>query len=297
MFRLAFPYADTDAENKEMAYLEKKYDADLANGGKYKAIKRSGRGRTPKKVLEAEEKAGELPPGSSGVKLQGTWIPCADALDIAKEYGLLRYAQPLIESDATAADDGQPVLTPSKLDKVSSPTSAKVRRGRVSTADKLGGSPTVTRTRVTKKAKEDGTEEVVIEETKTILEPISGKIGLTNAQIEAQIKEAQALAKGIQTSSGQGASSSTSSRKRRAVNQAPTAELDLLADEEYEGSNAVVRSLRKGGRVARRRPVVTTAGALGAVGAGALAWISGGNIDVATQLVQQGVANLQSFFF
>ena len=297
MFRLAFPYADGEAEKSEMAYLEKKYDADLANGGRIKAPKR-GRGKPSKKTLELEEEAGKLPEGSSGVKLQGTWIPCADALVVAKEYGLLRFAKPLIEAQATPSESGPPILTPSKSDTISAPTSTtKAKRGRPSAAAKAAAaenasSPTVTRTRVTKRVKEDGVEEVTIEETKTTLES-AGK-NMTNAQIEEQIKESQALAKGIQSSAGP--ATSTSSRKRRAISQGASAELDLLADDDYESSNAVVRSLRKSGRAVRRRPIVTTAGALSAVGAGALAWLSGGNLDVATQLVQQGVANLQSLF-
>lgn len=299
MFRLAFPYADGEAERGEMGYLEKRFDTDVANGGRYKAPKR-GRGRVSKKILEAEELAGELPEGSTGVKLQGTWIPCSDALAIAKEYGLQRFAQPLIEAKASQTDNGQPILTPSKMDKISTPTSAKTKRSKVkgeeSSFDDMpssltDASPTVTRTRTTKRVKEDGSEEVLVEKTETSLEPVGA---LSSAQIEAQIKEAQSLAKGIQSN---GDKAPTSSRKRRAVTQTPTADLDPLADEEYESSNAVVRSLRKSGRAVRRRPIVTTAGALSAVGAGTLAWMAGGNLDVATQLVQQGVANLGSWFF
>ena len=33
MFRLAFPYADADEESAEMAYLESRFDTDVANGG------------------------------------------------------------------------------------------------------------------------------------------------------------------------------------------------------------------------------------------------------------------------
>lgn len=291
MFRLAFPYADGEAERGEMAYLERKFEADVANGGRLKASKK-GR-RSSKKTNDSEVQQGELPEGSSGVKLQGTWIPCSDALAIAKDYGLLRYAQPLIEAKASQADNGQPILTPSKHDKISRPTSTKVKRSRAKEAEveESNESPTIIRTRTTKRVKEDGSEEITVEKTETTLEPIGT---LSSAQIQAQIKEAQSLAKGIQ---GSGEASS-SSRKRRALNQTPTADVDQLADEEYEGSsNSVVRSLRKGGRAVRRRPIITTAGALSAVGAGTLAWISGGNLDVATQLLQQGVANLQSWFF
>lgn len=298
MFRLAFPYADGEAERGEMAYLERRFDADVANGGRYVAPTR-GRGKPSKKTLRAEELAGELPEGSTGVKLQGTWIPCSDASEIAKDYGLLRFAQPLIDAKASQSPNGEPLLTPSKLDKVAS-SSKKVKKN--STSVDESSSPTITRTRTTKRVKEDGSEEVVVEKSETTLEP-AGK--LSAAQIEAQIKESQSLARGIQAN---GDVSSGSSRKRRALNQTPTADVDILADEDYEASNAVVRSLRKGGRAVRRRPIISTAGALSAVGAGTLAWVSGGNLDIATQIlqqnldvashiVQQGVANIGAWFF
>jgi hypothetical protein len=95
---------------------------------------------------------------------------------------------------------------------------------------------------------------------------------------------------------------SSSGRKRRATNQRPTADLDPLADDDAEeapASNAVVRSVRRGAGVVRRRPVATTAGALasaGAIGAGALAWMAGGNLDVAQQIVSQGVASISAWF-
>jgi hypothetical protein len=294
MFRLAFPYADGEAERSEMAYLEKRFDVDVANGGKLKApIKRKG-GRPSKKALEAEEKAGELPEGSTGVKLQGTWIPCADALEVAKEYGLAMFAQPLIEAQASQATTGEPLLTPSKNSKLSTPMSSKATKGLAkeeSGSQDSFASPKIVRTRTTKRVKEDGSEEILVEKSETTLEPVNN---MTQAQIEAQIKEAKSLAKGIQA---EGVKSSTPSRKRRAVNQAPSADVDPLADEEYESGYAVVRSLRKGGRAVRRRPIITTAGALSAVGAGTLAWMAGGDLDVATQLVQQGIASLSNWFF
>jgi hypothetical protein len=284
MFRLAFPYADGEAERGEMAYLERKFDADLANGGRRKGGKKA-KGR-PKKNAEPSDEAGELPEGSSGVKLQGTWIPCADALEIASEYGLLRFAQPLIEAKATQALNGHPVLTPSKADKVSTPTSTSTKAKQ--SCEEADSTPSKA-ARSTKRVREESKGEE--SGYKKTVETVGA---MTSAQIQAQIKEAQQQAKGILS---KGDASSSSSRKRRAVNQTPTAVLDHLADEEYETSNAVVRSLRKGGRAVRRRPVITTAGALSAVGAGTLAWISGGNIDVATNILQQGVASLQQWFF
>ncbi|UZJ55088.1 hypothetical protein CBS101457_004408 [Exobasidium rhododendri] len=320
MFRLAFPFADGDAENGEMAYLESKFDAEAANGGMRKVLKRS-RGKGARKTQDVDTGEEELPEGSTGVKLQGTWIPCADAPEIAKEYGLLRFAQPLIDAQASQTQTGQLILTPSKLDKNSTPSSqsSKKESGKKSgsLADEASEpSPTITRIRTTKRVKGDGSEDVLVEKSEITLEPASK---LTAEQIEAQIKESQSFAKGIQSSANSTPSSSSSSKKRRAVNQTPTADVDVLADEDYEGSNAVVRSLRKGGRAVRRRPIISTAGALSAIGAGTLAWISGGSLDVATHLVQQnldvathlvqqnldvaahllqqGVANVGSWFF
>lgn len=115
--------------------------------------------------------------------------------------------------------------------------STKVKRSKVkeadADADENNASPTITRTRTTKRVKEDGSEEIVVEKTETTLESVGG---LTSAQIQEQIKEAQSLAKGIQAKG----EASFSSRKRRALNQTPSAEVDQLADEEYKGSNAVV---------------------------------------------------------
>lgn len=289
MFRLAFPFADGEAERGEMGYLEKRYDTELANGGTVKAPAKRGRGRVSKK---AEEMIGKLPEGSTGVRLQGVWVPCPEALDVAVEYGLQQFAQPLIQAQAFIGEDGRPKLVGDE--KVKTPASTKTKRakaGESSIDEGLDSSPSVTRTRTTKRVKEDGSEEVLVEKTETTLEPAST---LSNADMDAQIREAQLLAKGIQAN---GEKASTSSRKRRAVNQTPKADVDPLADEDYESSSVVARSLRRGGRAVRRRPIVTTAGALSAVGAGTLAWLAGGNIDVASQIVQQGVANLGSWFF
>ena len=98
MFRLAFPYADADEESAEMAYLESRFDTDVANGG----MTTRPRGRRTQ---------GVLPPGSTGVRLQGVWIPCEEVSPIAEDYGLLEIAQPLIE--ATAVLHGSvPLLNP-----------------------------------------------------------------------------------------------------------------------------------------------------------------------------------------
>lgn len=296
MFRLAFPFASGEAERAEMEYIEKRFDANAANGG-LQRIHKKPRGRPSKKALEAAAAAGEelpfedvLPEGSTGVRLQGTWVPSADGLELAKEYGLERFARPLVEAEATQGTDGAPILTPSKFDTVSTPTSGKADKQR-SLADE---SPSITHTRTTKRAKEDGSQEISVEKHTV-------QSGLSSKEIEKQIKESQALAKGIQANVAKGGSASTPARKRRAAHQSPSANVDALADQEdYEHSNAVVRSFRRGTRAARRRPIATTAGALGAagaVGAGALAWMAGGNLDVAAQLVQQSVQNIGTWFF
>ncbi len=109
MFRLAFPFADGNAEAAEMQFLDAKYDTNRANGGyileEVKAPetpKKRGRPRknpeTPKKdaATDSESVAGEkqirvLPEGSTGVRLQGTWIPAEDAADVAEDYGIAKF--------------------------------------------------------------------------------------------------------------------------------------------------------------------------------------------------------------
>lgn len=290
MYRLAFPFASVEDERREMEYLEQRYDVITANGGPEKIYKRP-RGRPSKKVLESGELPFEerLPAGSSGVKLQGTWIPCADGLELAKEYRLERFARPLIEAKARQSEEGVPILTPSANDTVSTPTSGRSTKILKQALHSTEGSPSAAR--ATKRTKEDGSQEVIVE--KSTLQR-----GVNAEQMEKQIREAQSLAKSIQVN---GTPAATPSRKRRAANQSPSARIDPFSDaEDYESANVVVRSFRRGTRVARRRPVATTAGALGAVGAvgaGALAWFAGGNLDVAAQMVQQGVNNLGSWFF
>ncbi|PWN92452.1 hypothetical protein FA10DRAFT_266212 [Acaromyces ingoldii] len=300
MYRLAFPYADGEAERGEMEYLEKRYDAEMANGG-LEPARRRPRGRPSKKAAQEHDEAAmaerKLPPGSTGVRLQGTWIPSADALEVAKEYGLTRYAQPLIEAKAEYSDDnGGPVLTPSKNDKVSTPSRSTKRQRRIDEQEVGldGESPSVTRTRTTRTTQPDGSERIEIEQTETSIE--SSK-GLTEAQIQAELQASKALAQGLRQSAD--SSSTTRGTKRRAANQAPSANIDVLADDDEDTNNAVVRSIRSGARAARRRPVATATGALGAAGAvgvGALAWISGGNLDMAVSLVQQGLQNAGSWF-
>lgn len=292
MFRLAFPNASPEHEAEEMRYLEQRYETDVANGGHTKVFKKP-RGRPSKKNSEGDQELPYdevLPAGSTGVRLQGTWIPSADASIVAAEYGLERWARPLIEASATESGSGTAILTPAKGDKVSTPTSGRSRKAFQQVLENSTGSPTSI-LRAAKRSKEDGSQDISIEQKGL-------QSGLSADQIAKQIQESQALAKNVQA---KGTSSSTTSLKRRAANQNPSDVNDEFDEtEDYENANVVVRSLRRGQRVVRRRPIATTAGALGAVGAvgaGTLAWVAGGNIDVAVQLVQQGVQNLGSWFF
>ncbi|PWN37248.1 uncharacterized protein FA14DRAFT_176546 [Meira miltonrushii] len=293
MFRLAYPHASLEHEAEEMQYLEQRYETDLANGGHAKVPKKP-RGRPSKKALEAASQELQydevLPAGSTGVRLQGTWIPSPDAMIVAAEYGLERWARPLIEAKATESDSGTAILTPAKGDKVSTPTSGRSKKILQQVLENPTGSPTSI-LRAAKRSKDDGSQEVSVDQK--ILQS-----GLSAEQIAKQIKDSQALAKNVQA---KGASSGSASLKRRAANQNPSANNDEFDEsEDYENANVVVRSLRRGQRVVRRRPIATTAGALGAVGAvgaGTLAWVAGGNLDIAVQLVQQGVQNLSSWFF
>ncbi|CEH18166.1 Transcription regulator HTH, APSES-type DNA-binding domain [Ceraceosorus bombacis] len=289
MFRLAFPWATGAEERAEMAYLESRFDAERANGGEPRepvATPKRKPGR-PKKQSEEEAETESHGTGSTGVRLQGIWIPSADALEVAEEYGLEQFAKPLIEARAEHSDAG-PLLTPSKNDTVSTPSTARTKRARTKveetetasvTAD---GSPAIIRTRTVTAPNGD----VKSESTTT---------PLTDAQIAADIKQAKALAAEAQAS----VSSRGGSKKRRALDQNASADIDHLADDEDYQSNVIVRSVRRGAGVVRHRPLATSAGAIGtvsALGVGALAWMSGGNVDVATQIIQQGIANLGNWF-
>ncbi|GAK67853.1 uncharacterized protein PAN0_022d6083 [Moesziomyces antarcticus] len=321
MFRLAFPFADGNAEAAEMQFLDAKYDTNRANGGyileEVKAPetpKKRGRPRknpeTPKKdaATDSESVAGEkqirvLPEGSTGVRLQGTWIPAEDAADVAEDYGIAKFALALIHATAEHSEDGgPPVLTSAPATEVKTPR----KRQRTSTAASAASdaeSPRLVQ-KVTRVENADGTISQVNVET-TIEGSTNGiPAALSQAEIEAQIAEAKALAAGIQKQAGAAGKGASRGQKRRAVNDRPTAELDLMADDDdYAESGRVVRAFRRGTRVARKRPIATTAGALaaaGAVGAGALAWISGGNPDLALQTLQTslqnlGLQNLQQF--
>lgn len=319
MFRLAFPYADGEAERVEMAYLDRRFDTDRANGGLVAAKPKRGR---PKKAKEGEEETATppgkvLPEGSTGVRLQGTWLPCEDALPIAEEYGLTLYAKPLIESQAITVggtvqlvDPNAPAAvsatpsTPAETKTPGTPSSTRkrARTTKAAAADESGAEDTTTstpgkasRTRTKRAVKADGTEETTVTKTTTTIEPA---VGMTQDEIDEQIKKSRELAKEVQSTKASPSAAATKSRKRRASNQRPTADLDPLEDD--SSVNFVSRSIRRGTRVARRRPIATSAGALSvaaAAGVGALAWFTGGQVDVAQQLLQQGLSAMQGFFF
>lgn len=319
MFQLAFPYADGAAEATEMAYLDRKFETDRANGGMIAKPRTSKRGRPKKNAPTAEEEGEvlELPVGSTGVRLQGTWLPCEDAVEVAEEYGLLLYARPLIEAQAIHTESGPQLVgleserVPAAAKTPESPPSSTRKRQRTSkaaaaeqaeattAADESTASSAspkaATRTRTKKTIKADGTSETTTTKTTTTIEPAEG--GLSQKEIDEQIKKSKELAKQVQAAPA-ASPQKAGGRKRRASNERPTADLDHLADD--SSVNFVSRQVRRGTRAVQRRPVVSAAGAVGAAaaaGVGALAWFAGGNVDVAQQLVQQGLQQLSGFFF
>jgi len=307
MFRVAFPYAGEEAERKEMAYLEERFDCSAANGGNIDETKGSTSKKGRKKTQNKVE--GELPEGSTGVKLQGTWIPSSDALELAKEYGLAIYASPLIEAKfELRAGETVPQLI--KENSSSSSVKATPRGGKrqrvkededsitetSTSATTSNGSPALVQTKTTKSIKPNGVEEVIVEKTETSV--VSDGTALTPEEIEEQIKASKNLVKDVKNKVPNSLTNgiATPSRKRRAINDAPTAEGSTLDDDEEDG-NAVIRTFRRGTRVARRRPITGTIGAGVAVGAASLAWVAGGNLDVAMQILQNGATQVGSWFF
>lgn len=291
MFRLAFPYADAEAERAEMAYLESRFDTDVANGGLLPAPAK--RGRKAEADSPARAAGGVLPPNSSGVRLQGVWIPCDEAAAIAEDYGLLEIAQPLLDATAVLLPDQEaPVLNPD------AETVARAAEGAAARAESAGTAP-VTPSRQTKRAR---TQRAEAEEAPAATETPSPRtrrgtprrtrgapsegldVGLSPAQVDAQIKAAKHLAAEIQGETPAGSKRST--RKRRAeddeeVAVAPQARASGL----LHGPGAAVHVLRSN---ARQHPVATrTAGVLtaaGAVGAAA-AWYAGA-LDLSSAVQQ-----------
>lgn len=178
MFRLAFPYADAEAERAEMAYLEARFDTEVANGGLAHATHGT---RSRKKAA--------LPPGSTGVRLQGVWIPCDVAAPIAADYGLLEIVQPLL--DATA------VKIPGEATPVLNPDAATLARA-ADAAESVAQQATPTRVskRVRMRQVEDETPpRRMTRRTRPSTNDVVSV--LSPAQVDAQIREAQLLARGI----------------------------------------------------------------------------------------------------
>ncbi|EPQ31535.1 uncharacterized protein PFL1_00868 [Pseudozyma flocculosa PF-1] len=392
MFRVAFPFADEAAEAAEMKYLETRYDTDRGNGGRITIAQpgvnetpvKRGRGRprkseTPRKdgatTTDNESVAGSstseavkvLPAGSTGVRLQGTWIPADDAAEVAQEYGILKFAQPLIKAAAKMAEDSSgPVLIeatpqkpaekrgrPSKRAKkaagddeeedqlagdgsatdasTSGPSAPRMGMMRTDVFDESGHLSSITigpyiegmsadeggddedddevhysgRVPMPPRRKRVQRETIPEEEAATAAPALSGPAPLSQAEIDAQIEEAKALAAGVQRAAATIAAPVARGQKRTAVNDTPTADLtDALDDDEdyaAEGGR-VVRAFRRGTRVARRRPVATTAGVLtaaGALGAAGAAYMTGVDVNTAFQTISQTVQSLglQNWFF
>lgn len=281
MFRLAFPFAEAEEESAEMTYLESRFNTDVANGGFLPAPRTRGR-------KSAAARKGTLPPGSTGVRLQGVWIPCDEALSIAADYGLKELAQPLIEATAVLPpNEDVPVLNPD------ADTLAAIKNG-----EKVQTEPPATPERQTKRARTaresastTSTPLAAVEELVDV--PTTGRRStrrqtrtaaaeaapstenpLTSASVEEQIQEAKRLAQQIQSEARSEATQERASAKRRAEDEDEDVDVQPQA-----ATGRVTRALRK-----HRRPIAGAAGVLtaaGAVGLGAVALYSG-NINLST---------------
>lgn len=287
MFRLAFPFAELEEESAEMAYLESRFNTDVANGGFLPAPRT--RGRKP-----ASTRKGALPPGSTGVRLQGVWIPCEEALSIAADYGLKELAQPLIDATAVLPPNEEvPVLNPD------AETLAAIKNG-----DKVQTEQPATPVRQTKRARTaresastTSTPLAAVEELVDVPATTTGRRStrrqarattaetappsenpMTSASVEEQIAEAKRLAAQIQSEARSEAPQERASAKRRADDD--NEDEDVPA-EPQAATSRVTRVLRK-----HRRPIAGAAGMLtaaGAVGLGAVALYSG-NINLSTTM-------------
>ncbi|KAK0535278.1 hypothetical protein OC834_001571 [Tilletia horrida] len=348
MFKIAFPYASADEERTEMAYLERRFECDAANGGiiptaaaddgaesTTETPSKRSRGRPRKSAAPVPTAAG------TGVRLQGTWIPASDALEVADEYRILKFARGLIEAQAELDGDRQLYLitpTGERLHQASSKRSAAKTNGAANGAEGVSETPrrkrarqseaaaassastttttttstttnaagettpSVVRTKTTRTVAQDGSEEVRVERTETTVGTV-----ISPEEANAQLEEARAFAisKRAESSSAGAAAAGTSasgSRKRRAVADAPRSgagaageEEEYAADGSMVPSGALVTTVRRGARAVRRRPIASAAGLVGATaaaGAGVLAYASGGDLQAAIQLAQQGLASL-----
>ncbi|WFD33409.1 hypothetical protein MCUN1_000222 [Malassezia cuniculi] len=178
MFRLAFPYADAESERAEMAYLETRFDTDVANGGLI---------QPPRNARSRAKKEAVLPPGSTGVRLQGVWIPCEAAAPIAQDYGLLEIVQPLL--DATA------VKVPGEAAPVLNPDPETIARAAQATESEAPSTPTRASKRVRMRQAEE--ESTPRRATRRQTRQTEVQSVLSPAQVDAQIREAQSLVREI----------------------------------------------------------------------------------------------------
>ncbi|CAD6885524.1 unnamed protein product [Tilletia controversa] len=346
MFKIAFPYAGSAEERIEMDYLEARFDCDAANGGIVPSSAddaTESTSDTPSKRARGRGRKSVAAPGpapaGTGVRLQGTWIPATDALEVAEEYRILKYARNLIEARAELDDDRQLVLILPNGERIHQASSKRAsskpngsgagsnsaanesgsagtdtprrKRARQSESNATASSatsslvnettPSVVRTKTTRTVAQDGTEEVRVERTETSVGTF-----ISPDEANAQLEEARAFAISKRAAAaavaGEAGPSSSGSRKRRAVTDAPRDGSGAVGeDEEYatDGSmvpsNALVSTVRRGAQAVQRRPIISAAslvGATAAAGAGALAYASGGDLQAAIQLAQQGLATL-----
>ncbi|KAE8212830.1 hypothetical protein CF327_g3566 [Tilletia walkeri] len=341
MFKIAFPYAGSEEERTEMEYLERRFDCDAANGGISSSTTADDGAEsttdTPSKRSRVRgRKSAAAPVAGTGVRLQGTWIPASDALEVAEEYRILKYARNLIEARAELDESRQLVLILSNGERIhqasskrasgkasgstngassaaggasesgsgatDTPRRKRARQSESTTTTTLAKdtTPSVVRTKTTRTVTQDGSEEVRVERTETTVGTI-----ISPEEANAQLEEARAFAiskRAAAVAGGDAGSSSSGSRKRRAVTDAPRdGSGDAGEDEEYatDGtmvpSNALVMTVRRGAQAVQRRPMVSAAGLVGATaaaGASALAYASGGDLQAAIQLAQQGLATL-----
>lgn len=290
MFRLAFPFAEAEEESVEMAYLESRFNTDVANGGFLPAP----RSRSRKGASTARK--GTLPSGSTGVRLQGVWIPCEEALPIAADYGLKELAQPLIDATAVLPpNEDVPVLNPDadtlaaikngekiQTEQPATPVrqtkrprtvreSASTTSTPLAAVEELVDMPSATNRRSTRRQNRATAAEAPPPSAPTAENP------LTSASVEAQIAEAKRLAAQIQSEARAEAVQERPSAKRRAEDENEDVAVQPQA------ATGVTRVLRK-----HRRPIAGAAGVLtaaGAVGLGAMALYSG-NINLSSTVPQ-----------